>query len=163
MNIKLPSIASRLAKRPAVALPPRPLRADLVLWTGAACLVAASLFVFAGPGLRQVRQASVDTAIRTNAATLQLAAESYAAAHQGTYPADPHDLLPWLPRERPPTNPLDGQPVRFRGEAGDLTYRSPTGGRDYVIEGWGRRSGAARPVIVLTGRAPVVLRAGAAH
>ena len=62
---------------------PRPSRADLVLWLGSASLVTASLFVFAGPGLQQVQRASLETAIRTNAATLQLAAESYAAAHQG--------------------------------------------------------------------------------
>ena len=133
---------------------PRPQvsRADLVLWTGAACLVAASLFVFAGPGLKQVRKASLETAVRANAATLQLAAESYAAAHQGRYPDDPHDLLPWLPDDRPPANPLSGEPVGFRPEPGGVTYRSPSGGRDYIIEGWG--TGGSRPVIVLEGRAP---------
>ncbi|RKZ16242.1 hypothetical protein DRQ50_06470 [bacterium] len=138
---------------PKPAPPPRPSRADLVLWSGAVCLVAASLFVFAGPGLRQVQKASFETAVRTNAATLQLAAESYAAAHQGSYPDDPHDLLPWLPGDRPPVNPVDGEPLRFRDEPGDVTYRSPTHGRDYVIEGWGRRAALGPPVIVLSGQA----------
>ena len=138
---------------------PRPSRADLVLWLGSVSLVAASLFVFAGPGLQQVQRASLETAIRTNAATLQLAAESYAAAHQGQYPADPHDLLPWLPGDCPPSNPLSGDPVRFLPQPGDVTYRSPTGGRDYVIEGWGRRAAMVPPVIVLVGYTSIDLQA----
>ena len=137
--------------------PTLPDRSDLALGAGLVCLLAALLFVFAGPGLQEVRRSSLETAVRNNAATLQLAAETYAAAHQGRYPADPHDLLPWLPDDRPPLNPLTGRPVDFRPEPGDLTYRTPNPGQDYLIEGWGAATAAA-PVVTLRGRAPATAR-----
>lgn len=140
-------------KLPALPRPELPDRADLVLMAGGICLLASALFVFAGPGLQEVREARLEEAVRGNAATLQLAAESYAAAHLGRYPAEAGELVAWLPGDTPPLNPLTGEPVRFAVAPGDLTYRSPSGGQDYVIEGWGRTDGTT-PLVTLAGRRP---------
>lgn len=127
-----------------------PDRSDLVLAAGGACLVAACLFVFAGPGLHQVRQRSREQAVRANAATLQLAAETFAAMHRGQYATDPFDLLPLLPNDRAPRNPYTGDPVRFNDAPGDLTYRASAAERGYVIEAWGDAMEIA-PLLRLTG------------
>lgn len=163
MRFTLPTALTDRLPDPAVLRaswrrPPVPDRGNLVLGAGLACLLAALLFVFAGPGLREVRRSSLETAVRNNAATLQLAAESYAAAHQGRYAADPHDLLPLLPDERPPANPVTGRPAGFRAAPGDLTYLSRDDGRAYRIEGWGATA-TGRPLIVLAGGTPASARA----
>jgi hypothetical protein len=141
----------KLTKLSTLPRPELPDRADLVLMAGGICLVATALFVFAGPGLKELRQAKLEEAVRGNAATLQLAAESYAAAHLGRYPADARELVPWLPDDAPPLNPLTGEAVGFTAAPGDLTYRLSTGGRDYVIQGWGTAD-AATPLVTLVGR-----------
>jgi len=140
-----------LPKRPFVR-PTLPDRSQLVLVLGGGCLLAACLYVFAGPGLGEVQQTSRETAVRSNAATLQLAAETYAAQHQGRYATDPLDLVVLLPGDRAPHNPYTGEVVAFTDEPGGITYRSPTRGGDYVIEGWGRAN-TTEPLIRLMGRA----------
>jgi hypothetical protein len=128
-----------------------PDRSDLVLLAGGACLVAASLFVFAGPGLDEVQRTARERAVRANAATLQLAAETYAAMHQGRYADDPLDLVPLLPGDRTPRNPYSGDEVRFSDAPGDLTYRASAAGNGYVIEAWGSAADAG-PLVRLKGR-----------
>ena len=148
---------------------PRPMRfaapdlPDLVLAAGALSLVGALLFVFSAPVAANLRRAVTESAIRGNAATVQLAVESYAAANLGAYPADVHQALPWLPHDRPPANPLTGRPVEFRDLPGDLTYRcDPDRGR-YVIEAWAPDgAGGARLLQRLTGRADPAAAARAA-
>lgn len=144
---------SRLASlpRPTVVRPRRPDLPDLVLAVGAASLVVAALFVFAAPVLGNLRRAVTETAIRGNAATLQLAVESYAAANLGAYPADIHAVLPWLPHDRPPANPVTGRPVEFRDLPGDLTYRREPDGHRYVIEAWAPQPEQAPRVLLRLG------------
>ncbi len=79
---------------------------------------------------------------------MQLAAETYAAVHMGEYPADPVDLVPFLPGDRAPLNPLTGEISLFMGSEGDLTYRSPTNGSDYVIQAFGRRVDGRVPLLL---------------
>lgn len=115
----------------------KPSAPDLVLTAGAASLVLACLFLLGAPALNHLRGRALEAEVRGNAATLQLAAETYASKNLGRYPEDPLDLLAYLPGDAVPFNPLTGDPVRFRNEPGDLTYRSPSRGSDYVIEAWG--------------------------
>ncbi|MBE0565801.1 MAG: hypothetical protein IH621_07600 [Krumholzibacteria bacterium] len=143
------------------ARPQRPALPDLVLAGGALSLAAAVLFVFAAPVLLGLRQAVTETAIRGNAATVQLAVESWAAANQGTYPHDVHAVLPWLPRSRPPANPVTRRPLEFRAEPGDLTYRCRDDGTGYVIEAWAPdAAGLPRLLLRLEGRTPPPAHAG---
>ncbi|MCP4573142.1 MAG: hypothetical protein GY838_12365 [bacterium] len=135
MKLQLPKFPK--LRKPRLVRPTMPDRSDLVLVVGGTCLVAACLFVFAGPGLDEVRHTSRQQAVRANAATLQLAAETFAAMHQGRYATDPLDLVPLLPGDRAPRNPYTGDPVRFTDAPGDLTYRAPAAGADYLIEAWG--------------------------
>lgn len=135
-----------------VALPPRQARPawqDLLLGTGAVALAAAVLLVLGLPGYHRLENRARLAAIRGNAATMQLAAETYAAQNQGRYPAGPSDLIPWLPGKRAPQNPLTGREAEFRAEPGDVTYRSSTGGQDYVIQAWGFGAGPG-PQVLLT-------------
>lgn len=99
-------------------------------------MLATLLFIAASPTISVMNRLNIDSAVRRNAATLQLAVESYAAANLGAYPADIHAVLPWLPQDRPPANPVTGRPVEFRDLPGDLTYRRDPDGRRYVIEAW---------------------------
>ena len=93
--------------------------------------------------------------MRGNAATLQLAAESYAAANLGLYPEDPLDLISFLPGDKPPVNPITGKLSMFRSQPGDLTYRSPTNGKDYVIEAWGKgKDNNPERIMLIKGRKP---------
>lgn len=170
--LKLPALGPVLAKvprpklpRPKLALPdaatldPRHWRIgrsvlpDLWLAVGAASLVLSVLYVVMGPAREQVRMRAAEVETRNNAATLQLAAETYAAAHLGRYPRDVRELLPYLPGGAAPRNPFSGDPVTFRAAGGDLTWRTQAGG-DYVIEAWG--PGPARPsrLVTLRGRTP---------
>lgn len=125
----------------------------LVLCLGSASLVLVLLFLLAIPGYAHLKARAQLAAVKGNAATVQLAAETYAAAHLGSYPTDHLDLLPYLPDDQAPRNPLTGHPVLFKGGEGDLTYRSPTNGRDYVIQAFGRgKEGRAPVLITLKGR-----------
>ncbi len=131
----------------------RPAAPDLVLAVGAASLLAAVLFVFASPTLDALGRAVTDSAIRGNAATVQLAVETWAAANLGAYPDDVHRVLPWLPHDRPPRNPVTGRPVEFRPAPGDVTYRPLADGRGYVIEAFAPDAGPAPRVLLrLEGR-----------
>ena len=164
-GLKLPAVrlpAVKLPKLPALKLqkpefrvprPGRPALADLVCAAGAASLVLSVLFVVNAPELNRLQARSSEEKIVANAATLQLAAETYAALNGGRYPRDVLELLPLLPEGAAPRNPYTDEPTMFRGVAGDLTYR-PAAGGSYVIEAWGR--GAARPqrLAMLRGSAP---------
>jgi len=128
---------------------------DVVLGLGTVALLAACLFLMGRPAYERLRERAGEAAIQGNAATVQLAAETYAAGHLGRYPEDPLDLLPYLPGDAAPRNPYTGAASLFQGGPGDLTYRSPTRGRDYVIQAWGRdESGGTRLIMTLRGRAP---------
>ena len=136
-------------KTPKIGKPDWP---TLVLCIGAASLVLVCLFLLAVPGYHHLKGRAQLAAVRSNAATVQLAAETYAAANLGTYPVDPLDLLPYLPRGEAPLNPLTGDISLFKGGEGDLTYRSPTNGKDYVIQAFGKKaSGRIRPILTLKG------------
>lgn len=130
----------------------RPNGSDLLLGFGALALTAAILLVLGLPGYHRLENRARLAAIRGNAATLQLAAETFASLNQGRYPADPADLIPLLPGSRAPRNPLTGRPAEFRSAPGDVTYRSSTGGQDYVIQAWGFGTGSgAQVLLTLTG------------
>ncbi|MGD9548021.1 MAG: hypothetical protein AB7V45_10845 [Candidatus Krumholzibacteriia bacterium] len=140
-------------KTPTSLRIPRPRSSDLLLAGGALSLLLALTLVAGLPVLNRLEAAARLAALRGNAATFQLAAESYAARNFGTYPTDPLDLVPYLPGRRAPRNPFSGDRVRFREAPGDLTYASPTGGKDYVIRAWGfGPAGGSRVLVTLTGR-----------
>lgn len=118
-------------------------------------MIVVFLFLLGIPAFHYLQGRAQEAAIRGNAATLQLAAETYAAANMGEYPEDPLDLICYLPGDEPPLNPFTGKPALFRGQAGGLTYRSPTRGKDYVIEAWGfGENNQPRRLIILKGRQP---------
>jgi len=128
---------------------------DLALALGSVSLILVGLVVLATPGYRYLQNRAQESAILGNAATVQLAAETYAASHGGRFPEDALDLLPYLPEDRSPTNPVSGKPLAFRGGPGDLTYRSPTRGSDYIIEAWGGADDGKRHLLLsLSGRKP---------
>lgn len=127
--------------------PGRPAMADLVFSAGAASLVLSVLFVVSEPVRARLQARSDEAAIAASAATLQLAAETHAAANGGQYARNALELLPWLPGGEAPRNPYTRDRTLFRGIAGDLTYRPAPGG-GYVIEAWGK--GAARPRLLAT-------------
>lgn len=145
--LKLPAKAA--LRRPSLRRPgirlPRPGRAaaaDLVFSLGAATLVVTIVFVLSEPARARLKARTDETVIAANAATLQLAAETYAACNGGRYPRTARELLPFLEQGLAPRNPYTGEPTLFRGIAGDVTYRTAAGD-GYVIEAWGK--GAARP------------------
>ena len=121
---------------------------NLVLCLGSASLVLVVLFLLGIPGYQHLKGRVELAAVRGNAATVQLAAETYAAAHLGQYPTDHLDLVPYLPQDQAPLNPLTGNKTLFKGGQGDLTYRSPTNGGDYVIQAYGRESRGRVPVLL---------------
>jgi len=121
--------------------------ADLVFAAGAAGLVLSVVFVLSEPSRARLQARADEAAVAANAATLQLAVETHAAAHGGRYARSARELLPWLPQGRSPRNPYTGEPTQFRGIAGDLTYR-PAPGCGYVIEAWGQ--GGSRPRLLAT-------------
>lgn len=155
--LKLPALklSAKLAlprftlRRSALRLqrPGRPAVADLVFSAGAASLVLSVVFVVSEPVRARLQARSDQAAIAANAATLQLAAETHAAANGGQYARNARELLPWLPGGLAPRNPYTREPTLFRGIAGDLTYRPAPGG-GYVIEAWGK--GEARPRLLAT-------------
>ena len=127
----------------------KPDLSDLVLTIGTVSLVVVCLFLLGAPALRHWTGKARVAEVRGNAATLQFAAETFAARHMGRYPEDPLDLIEYLPGDVAPTNPFTGEGLRFRNEPGDLTYRSPSRGQDYIIEAWGTDDGG-RPERLLT-------------
>jgi hypothetical protein len=120
-------------KKPSL---PRISGSDIILTSGTVALTVAILYILGVPGFHFLQNKTRVVATHSNAATLQLAAESYAAQNQGHYPEDPFDLIPFLPGETSPANPFLGSSLIFKGGIGDLTYRSPTGGGDYVIQAY---------------------------
>ncbi|PIE75891.1 hypothetical protein CSA17_05165 [bacterium DOLJORAL78_65_58] len=137
-------------------LPRKPIdKADLILAAGTTSLVLVCLFLLGVPAFRHLEHRAHEATVRGNAATLQLAAETYAAAHLGNYPLDPWDLVPYLPNDQAPRNPYTGKASTFTGGVGDLTYRSPTRGQDYVIEAWGQgEKQRPRRLVLLQGHRP---------
>ena len=126
---------------------------DLVLTFGTVSLVLVCLFLLGAPALNHLKNKARTAEVKGNAATLQLAAETYAFRNLGRYPNDPLDLLEYLPGDVAPNNPYTGQPLRFRNEPGDLTYRSPSRGGNYIIEAWGTgQSGRTERMLVLSGK-----------
>ena len=126
-------------------------RADLILAGGAAILGLSLLLVVALPAYHRLEDRARLAAVKGVAATLQLAAESYASQNLGRYPTDPLDLIPYLPGDRAPLNPLTGEFIDFRAQPGDVTYDSADEGRGYEITAWiygpGRQ---ARALLTLT-------------
>jgi len=132
---------------------------DLVLTIGAVSLILVCLFLLAVPAVGHLQDRAREAAVRGNAATIQLAAETYAAGHLGEYPENPLDMVPYLPGRVPPPNPYTGQAVTFKGGIGDLTYRSPTRGNDYIIEAWGPdENNRGRLLLTLSGKRPLATR-----
>lgn len=168
--VKLPALGPALARVPrptlsrpdTTALDPRRWRVDkatlpdLALAVGAASLVLSILYVVMGPVREQVRMRAAEVATRNNAATLQLAAETYAAGHLGRYPRDVRELVPYLPEGKAPRNPFNGDPVLFRAASGEVTWRTQAGG-DYVIEAWGPGPARPRRLVTLRGRSPAAV------
>jgi hypothetical protein len=122
---------------------PRPGRlplGDLMLALGAASLALSVLWVVTGPSRERILDQGRAARTVANAATLQLAAETYAAANRGQYPRDARALLSWLPEGRAPRNPYTGEGCLFRAGPGEVTWqRLP--GTGYVIEAWGPGAG----------------------
>ncbi|MBM4131209.1 hypothetical protein FJ250_09305 [bacterium] len=164
-RFRLPVVAKRL--RPGLPAPgavaravagaatrlPRSTRraaADLVFAAGAASLVLSVVFVLGEPARARLQARADEARIAANAATLQLAVETHAAANGGRYARTALELLPWLPERRAPRNPYTDEPTLFRGNAGDLTYR-PAPGCGYVIEAWGRDGTRPRLLATLHG------------
>jgi hypothetical protein len=148
--LKLPKVAGPRWRRPRPGKPSLP---DLVLSVGAASLVLSVLVVVTGPARQDLEGRARAATVLSNAATLQLAAESYAAANLGRYPDDVLELLPYLPAGDAPRNPYSGEKSRFRGVVGDVTYRPGAGG-GYVIEAWGPGIGRPGRLGALKSRAP---------
>jgi len=148
--LKLPKAARPQWRRPRLGKPSLP---DLVLAVGAASLVLSVLVVVTGPARRNLEGRARAANVLSNAATLQLAAESYAAVNLGRYPDDVLELLPYLPAGDAPRNPYSGEKTLFRGAVGDVTYRPGTGG-GYVIEAWGPGTGRPSRLGSLQSRAP---------
>ena len=126
----------------------RPSGSDLMLGLGAMALCGAILLVIGLPAFHRLEDQARLAALKGNAATLQLAAESYASQNLGAYPTDPLDLIPYLPGDHAPNNPLTGNRIVFRNQPGDVTYNSPSGGGDYVIRAWGFGPGQGTKVLV---------------
>jgi hypothetical protein len=146
-RLPLPALRWRGLPTARLPRPGRPAVGDLVFSAGAASLVLSLVFVLSEPTRARLQARSDEATIAANAATLQLAAETHAAANGGHYARQAQDLLPWLPGGQAPRNPYTGEPTLFRGSAGDLTYR-PSPGGGYVIEAWG--PGGARPRLLAT-------------
>ncbi|MBU8870266.1 MAG: hypothetical protein KOO60_05245 [Gemmatimonadales bacterium] len=131
----------------------RPDTPDLVLTAGSVSLILVCLFLLGAPALRNLQDRARASAVQGNAATVQLAAETYAFRNQGCYPEDPLDLVEYLPGEVAPQNPYTGQALLFKNQPGDLTYRSPSRGHDYIIEAWGSgERGCSERILVLKGQ-----------
>ncbi len=153
LNLK-PNLPQLVARLRAGLVGRRPELPDVVLAVGSISLVIVCLGLLGVPAYHQLQLRAKAAAVVGNAATVQLAAETYAAAHQGRYADDPLDLLPYLPADTAPLNPYTGRKLEFLGAAGDLTYRSATGA-EYRIEAYAMgRGGRPRLIRTLSGRWP---------
>jgi hypothetical protein len=133
----------------------RPTGPDLVLSLGSVSLILVCLGLFAVPAYHHLQLRAKAAAVMGNAATLQLAAETYAAVNQGRYAEHVEELLPYLPGASAPVNPYTTAPAGFGAEPGQLTYRSPTRGRDYVIQAFAMGPGGEpRLARTLSGKRP---------
>jgi hypothetical protein len=137
------------ARAPRPADLPRPTVPDLVLGLGSVSLILVCLGLLAVPAYHHLQLRAKAAAVVGNAATLQLAAETFASVNQGRYAEHVEDLVPYLPKASAPRNPYTAGPIAFRAEAGDLTYRSPTRGGDYVIQAFAMGPGG-EPVLART-------------
>lgn len=113
-----------------------PARDDLVLAAGAVVLTVAVLLLAGLPLLNRLEARARLVALKGNAATVQLAAESFARQHLGRYPRSVSELTAYLPGGKPPENPLAGGPVTFTRKPGDITYTPLEGEGGYLIEAW---------------------------
>lgn len=125
----------------------RPALADVVLTLGIASLTIVGLGLLGVPGYHKLQLRAKSAAVIGNAATLQLAAESYAAAHGGQYAGNVEDLVRYLPGKRAPVNPYSAEDIVFRGGAGDLTYQVRQQTRTYVIRAYAKGPGG-KPKLV---------------
>jgi hypothetical protein len=131
----------------------KPEMPDVILTVGTVGLVVVCLGLLGVPAYTTLKLRAKTAAVVGNAATLQLAAESYAAVNQGRYAEDALDLLPYLPADSAPVNPYTDDEIIFRGAPGGLTYRSPTRGGDYVIQAFAMGPNSKpRLVKTLTGK-----------
>lgn len=148
LNFK-PDLRSQLARFRSGVVFPKPEMPDVILAIGAVSLVGVCLGLLGVPAFHSLQMRAKGAAVVGNAATVQLAAETYAASHGGRFATDALDLLPYLPADRPPINPYSHAEIEFRGLAGDLTYQSPSGGDDYIIKAFAMGPGG-RPKLVET-------------
>ncbi len=133
----------------------RPETPDVMLAVGCVSLVVVCLGLLGVPAYHTLSLRAKAASVVGNAATLQLAAETFASVNQGRYAENVLDLLPYLPAESAPVNPYTTDSISFKGAAGDLTYRSPTRGGDYVIQAYAMGpEGKPRLVRTLTGKSP---------
>ncbi len=140
-----------LDKLKSISLPQRD---DLVLALGGLVLSTALLLLIGVPLLNQLEARARLVAVKGNAATLQLAAESYAQQHLGQYPGNVADLVPYLPQAKSPQNPLDGKPLQFTKRPGDVTYHASADKRGYWIKAWMYGpGGTCRELATLLGKA----------
>jgi hypothetical protein len=114
---------------------------DVMYAFGLVSLVVVGVGVIGFPTYDQMNRNERKEAVLRNAATMQLAAESFAAAHQGQYAQNAVDLLPYLPNNSAPENPYTADEILFQGGAGDLTYRSVGHGQNYLIEAFAEGRG----------------------
>lgn len=103
------------------------------------------LAAFAMPTYFEMRNAAMEGVVKGNMHTLQLAAEDFAAQHDGIYPtaADAQAVIALLPGGVSPINPFTGKETLIRwGEPatspGDLGYWIPAVNQ-YEIEGFGAK------------------------
>lgn len=113
-----------------------PSRDDTLLAVGVLVLVSSLLMLVGIPVLNHLEARARLVAVKGNAATLQLAVESFARQHMGNYPTDVAEVLTYLPQAKAPTNPLDGKPLQFAPRPGDVTYTSLGQGCGYRIKAW---------------------------
>ena len=114
----------------------KPDRDELVLATGVITLLLAITLLLGLPFLNRLEAQGRMATVKGNAATVQLAVESFARQHRGAYPESVGDFLAYLPLGQAPENPLSGRPVTFTPKPGDVTYTLLTGGRGYRIQAW---------------------------
>jgi len=127
----------------------RPQLPDIIFATGILSLIVVGAGVCGFPVFRDYKEKSRTSAVAINVATLQLAAETFAASHQGQYADNAVDLLPYLPENEAPVNPYTADRLLFQGVVGDLTYQSIDGGQDYIIKAYTRGRGP-EPLLLRT-------------
>ncbi len=119
-----------------------PAWAIVLIVLGAAFVVLSIVMAIVVPMVvvRATETLSNDAAVRDGVRTIQLGIESYAAEHNGTYPAAGEVnavglggyLSMW------PTNPYTDLPMADGGGAGNFRYTPGAGGGAYRLTGYGR-------------------------